>query len=769
MASLRVEESRVSRFIHRNWWLFALAATTILFYWKTLLTNQFSVLTPLESVNQAYSWFTFEVRALRAGQFPLWDPFMHAGRSFVGEMQTGLFYPLHWLLALVPLNRHGLLSPKLFHEYQALTHFLGAVFFFLLARRLVRSEFAAFLASLCFSLTGFVGTANWPHMLGSGIWLPLQFLLFLRAVRATSLRAQLRDFALCGLCLGLSILAGGLHLAMMQVLLLAGGAVWWMVYDRLAFVPLRWERRPAVWMAAGVVLAFAIAGALSSLQLFSSREFASHSIRFMGPVAMESNEKIPYSYINDRLIPQSIGTLLFASTSSGNGEYWSLYIGVLPFFLAMVGVWRCWHQHLTRFLVVTAAVGFLIALGSFTPLHGVVYATVPYLWMAREASRFVYLTQFAFCILMLFGTEAVLRASRESVAWQRCRDAVKWTGLAAGALIAVGVLFPKVELSVWNVFSLSLIVSGCGLLLRMLATPPSRGLLLTVVAFVFLDIGAFSWEARSRIEAERDHSDHLQRLLTCEPAMQFLRQQPRPFRVEMFDAAGLNIGDAFGIESTNGGAVTFTDAFETLRANPALLNSVYILRPAGGPDPDEVWRDPSWMIVRRRDAYPRAWIVHQAVVSPPKAPLPDLDLRRVAILDAASPVPVGTPAGDDSNRLRLTHWRPERMDYATNAEAPGLLVLSELWYPGWEARLNGKHVPLLQVDRGLRAVAIPAGRAAIQIQYAPWWWWPGLAATACALALVLWLCLRARGTPPGNELLLEPSTEMPEVAASGMR
>jgi hypothetical protein len=74
----------------------------VLLYWKLVLSDQFSLITTSEPVNQAYSWFTFQVRTLHSGNLPIWDPFIFAGRSFPGEMQTGAFYRLNWLLALFP-------------------------------------------------------------------------------------------------------------------------------------------------------------------------------------------------------------------------------------------------------------------------------------------------------------------------------------------------------------------------------------------------------------------------------------------------------------------------------------------------------------------------------------------------------------------------------------------------------------------------------------------------------------------------------------------
>src|SRR6266481_5331838 len=113
----------------------------ILFYWKILLTRQFSLLTESEGINQAYAWYHFWIVGLRQGILPLWDPYVFAGRSFAGEMQTAAFYPLNFLLALFPFNHAGVLSPQLYNSFFVLGHFLGACFMFALVRELGLQRF----------------------------------------------------------------------------------------------------------------------------------------------------------------------------------------------------------------------------------------------------------------------------------------------------------------------------------------------------------------------------------------------------------------------------------------------------------------------------------------------------------------------------------------------------------------------------------------------------------------------------------------------------
>ncbi len=199
-------------------WFLLLVLAVVLFYWKILLTHQFSVLLGFEGANLDYARCHFSAASIQQGILPLWDPYTHSGRNFLGELQTGFFYPPKLLLYLWPLNRFGVLSPQLFQDFFVLAHVLAACFMFLLARELGLKCFPALVAALCFSLGGFVGKVGWPHMLDSAIWLPLIFLFLIRALRSAW---QSRGFlwaGLSGLTLGMAILAGRLEVPMMDYL-----------------------------------------------------------------------------------------------------------------------------------------------------------------------------------------------------------------------------------------------------------------------------------------------------------------------------------------------------------------------------------------------------------------------------------------------------------------------------------------------------------------------------------------------------------------------
>jgi len=60
-----------------------------------------------------------------------------------------------------------------------------------------------------------------------------------------------------------------------------------------------------------------------------------------------------------------------------------------------------------------------------------------------------------------------------------------------------------------------------------------------------------------------------------------------------------------------------------------------------------------------------------------------------------------------------------------NAESAGLLILSELYYPGWRATVNGRATEIYKVDGALRGILVPQGESRIAVAYAPFSFYAG--------------------------------------------
>lgn len=132
------------------------------------------------------------------------------------------------------------------------------------------------------------------------------------------------------------------------------------------------------------------------------------------------------------------------------------------------------------------------------------------------------------------------------------------------------------------------------------------------------------------------------------------------------------------------------------------------------------------------------------------AALSGLDPRREAILEGAPVTGLGAGEGcPDTAELgsaEILVDEPERMVIRVRASGPALLVQTDTWYPGWEARLDGAPVEIRRADFLFRGVPVPAGEHELVLEYKPEWITTGLLCFLFgSLALLGWAGVRAQG------------------------
>jgi hypothetical protein len=174
------------------------------------------------------------------------------------------------------------------------------------------------------------------------------------------------------------------------------------------------------------------------------------------------------------------------------------------------------------------------------------------------------------------------------------------------------------------------------------------------------------------------------------------------------------------------------DVLETGLDSPLLdlLGVRYIVMPVV-PAPDQVephisrdlpviYTDAQVKVLENADALPRAWIVHHAEQMGDDEALAQiasgtLDPRRVVGLEE-SPPPLDEAPGS-SDQVAIVEYSPETVRINVKTSAAGLLVLSDVMYPAWQARVDGTPAKIYVADEALRAVAIPAGPHTVEFQY----------------------------------------------------
>jgi hypothetical protein len=203
-----------------------------------------------------------------------------------------------------------------------------------------------------------------------------------------------------------------------------------------------------------------------------------------------------------------------------------------------------------------------------------------------------------------------------------------------------------------------------------------------------------------------------------------------------------------------GGGGTLLTSYAGLRLHENLLNVRYVVKPAAAADPEPLYQDADWKVYENPAAYPRAWVVHEVAVEQSQEAIfgrladPAMDLRQVALLEAPLPQALQESFGA-TERPRFRAYEADRIVVEVTAQSTGLLVLSEMHYPGWRATLNGEPTEIYRVNGGLRGIVVPRGESSITLEYAPFSVYAGGAITLLTLLSVLsaWVLSRRKKRP----------------------
>ena len=99
-----------------------------------------------------------------------------------------------------------------------------------------------------------------------------------------------------------------------------------------------------------------------------------------------------------------------------------------------------------------------------------------------------------------------------------------------------------------------------------------------------------------------------------------------------------------------------------------------------------------------------------------------VDLQQTAIVDSKFKEALkGVNEGykDSLSTIRLTSYEPNQLVYETSTPQDGIVVFSEIYYPGWTATIDGKPADIARADYILRAMNVPAGKHTIEMRFDP--------------------------------------------------
>ena len=97
-----------------------------------------------------------------------------------------------------------------------------------------------------------------------------------------------------------------------------------------------------------------------------------------------------------------------------------------------------------------------------------------------------------------------------------------------------------------------------------------------------------------------------------------------------------------------------------------------------------------------------------------------VDLRHEAVADAKFQAQLGDAvAQDTTSTVEIKSYEPNQLTYQVNSGKGGVLVFSEIYYPGWTATIDGEPAELGRVDYILRALSVKPGKHEVVLSFFP--------------------------------------------------
>ncbi len=709
-----------------RWIVHVLIAAAVLLFFRDILSRTSFFWN--DFLYQYYAFRSFAATSLAAGDLPLWNPYTFSGMPFQADIQSAIFYVPNLVLTLFV---DGGRLDYWWVEVSIILHFaLAGSGMYMLARELGLGRWPAAFSGLVYCFSGFmVGHLIHQGFIYQAAWFPLVFLTFRRALLGRSLRYAI----VCGLLLGHALLAGAPQITLYIVLFL---------FCYFLFEMLLHARAGSAGAALRIVpyaaVPIVLAALVTAVQLLPTAELAPLSQRAEISYEKASEGSLAWSQFIMVAVPHYFGTnTAQASEYKGPGDYWqywetNAYIGIAGLVFAIAAVVFLRRDPLVLFLAAMTVFAFLYALGNNFFLHRLFHEYVPRFDNFRVPGRMVLYVCFAGSILAGFGLQRVAELASDRA--KSLRTLASCVAVAAAVLFIAGqagVLLPALQgaemaAALDDAALSSTVAAGFLLVLAGLIFLAGRGRLpraafiALVLALQFADAHNFGFtQNNGTIDPDQYYG-------TTKQFVDFFRERGRSefFRINsrqegfmIFDRNQGMVDKLFLMEGyTPLGLARFVPPMSTWDRTCELMNAKYriVVDEASG----------TMSIGEAIKYFPRAFMVHGSYVADSAAGAkarvadPAFDPAAEVVFEAPPPVVYDDSAAHRSV-VTISSYRLNEIRLSVETPADGYLVLSEVWYPGWRAYVDGVETPVLRADWCLRAVPLAAGKHAVTVEFSP--------------------------------------------------
>lgn len=689
-------------------------------------------------IRQMYPWKVFAFDLIRHWQMPLWNPYNFSGYPLLANLQSSIFFFGNFFFLLLPplpswiilvITTMGVFGLGNFLFFRSLKLSLPACLFGALVsmnisylvvwqEQLIITQVALFLPFILWAINRYADTGRKIFWLLIMVFLAgaiygghAQTFIYLYIVVATYLLFKKIPLPKIVLFLGLPLLLGAAQLL------------------------------PTV-----------------EIYLHSARESAATQTLFTPFV-------LPWANLPTLLAPD-----FFGNPATGNfwGQHYGdfqYYFGVAGLVFALLGIYCSWKSQTVRLFTLIAAAGIFFAAWPLALL----LKNVPILGSGVPA-RAIFLFQYGLTVVAAFGFDWWLSNRRFS-------KKVLLTVFLVATGFALLWIWPQASQNPYSRVSQAnlllptavfLATSICLFLPKLLSRIPARVVILPLLLLPILEASYFFNKYQPFAPAKFVFPPH--------PVLSYLQEQAGYNRFYGLGTAYIdnNFATYYRIFSAEGWDSLYIRRYGELLSSTAngqvpeifprsdalfsreenfyrsrimdllavrylivkndSLTSTWSADSTNFP-PDRfrlVWQDSPWQSYERLTALPRAFLVNNYLVVPSKQVIAtlyqrDFPYQSTAILEADPKISLLPSANGFAT---ITDYQPNKIVISVISSGNQLLILSDNAYPGWQATVDGKFVPVYTADYILRAVPVSQGSHQVVISYDPWSFKLGVLITA---------------------------------------
>ena len=703
-----------------------------------------------DAINHIWPFQHYARASVQAGILPLWNPYSALGTPLVSEVGVGLFYPLTWLIFLMEV-------PSALLLLQFLTVLIGLLGMYFYMGYLGVCTSARLLSSVIFSYSVF--TESFSPTLGSSYcWLPVILWLTHRFLDAPSIKN----------CVGITLVVALCFLAGFPNFFVYTGIVSLSYFSViLLFTRSQYQVTALLYRMMMIAFALALVPCLVAVQLLPGLELSSLSVRSLESEAIYNAasgwENFSPALVFSNLLQTDL-TYFYANKFAklDSGLY---YLGGALVFLPLSFCYK--KYRVTAAAMFVSVLAILLFVLSYQVPALAFLQKIPLSGSLRVNGRGVAYIHFFLIALSGLGLSALIERSRQDILGSRpvvvriimslfCVyiAAILWLGawanqglgfLPASSIAAASVLF---------------------LLTRDVELQRRMQLASLVVIFILLDV---SWHRENRflVPAFVDVDDPLLQHFSTD-----LKERQSHYRV-LFVPNGFgqtykiaNLGPKLQVPGINAYAgLTLARWNNYLRhmvgenAYDESISKSINQRFYGefsGSLSKLVLRDPHILglasvryiykgghVTENDSAVPRAYAVTHFTAANSEIQSLALLKRQLTkpldsvILEGRIPKFLASEEKAEPGDVSIISHTSNHVELLVEVTRPSIVVLTDAYFPGWVATVDGVTTEILRANYLFRGVEVPPGSHRITFDYRPRSFYLGMTITLFSIVVVL--------------------------------